>query len=94
MLTKLRLKIKGGAPIVAQQVKTQLVSMRMCIRSLALLNEIRIQCCCELWYRLQMWLRSHIVVAMVQAGSYSSTSTPSLGTSICLRYNPKKLVNK
>ena len=37
----------------------------------------------KLWHRSQMWLRSGIVVAVVLACSYSSDSTPSLGTSIC-----------
>ena len=40
-----------------------------------------------IWYcheLLQMQLRSHIAVAVAQAGSCSSNSTPSLGTSICL----------
>ena len=41
-----------------------------------------------------MWLRSHIAVAVVQAGSYSSNWTPSLGTSICLRCGPKKTKEK
>ena len=26
---------------------------------------LRIQCCCELWYRSQTWLGSSVVVAMV-----------------------------
>ena len=37
-----------------------------------------------------MWLRSGIAVAVVQAGSYSSDLTPSLGTSLCLGCGPKK----
>ena len=44
----------------------------------------------ELWCRLQMWLGSHIAVSLAQASSYSSNSTPSLGTSICCRCGPKK----
>ena len=47
-----------------------------------------IQHCHELWCSLQTWLGSCIVVAC--AGSYSSNSTPSLGTSTCLRCSPKK----
>ena len=31
-----------------------------------------------------------VAVAVVQAGSYSSDSTPSLGTSICHEHGPKK----
>ena len=39
-----------------------------------------------------MWLGSCIAVAMAvaMAGSYSSDSIPSLGTSICHRCGPKK----
>ena len=40
--------------------------------------------CCDLWCRSQTWLGSGIAVALAQAGSYSSNSAPSLGTSICL----------
>jgi len=41
-----------------------LVSMRMQVRSLALLSELRIQCCRELWRRSQTQLGSGIVVAV------------------------------
>ena len=37
-----------------------------------------------------MRLGSGIAVAVVQAGCYSSDSTPSLGMSICCRCSPKK----
>ena len=37
-----------------------------------------------------MWLGSRVAVALVKAGSYSSDSTPSLGTSICLWCCSKK----
>ena len=39
-----------------------------------------------------MTLRSHVAVAAVQARGYnsSSTSTPSLGTSMCRGCSPKK----
>ena len=46
--------------------------------------------CCELWYRSQTWLRSGVAMAVVQASSYSSDPTPSLGTSICFDYGPRK----
>ena len=60
--------------------------MRTRVLSLALLSGLRIQRCSELWCRWQTWLLgSGVVVAVVQAGSYSSHSTPSLGTSICHR---------
>ena len=51
---------------------------------------LRIWHCRELWCRLQMWLGSGVAVAMVWAGSCSSDSTPSLGTSICHWCSPKK----
>ena len=35
---------------------------------------VRIQHCCKLWCRSQIWLRSHVAVAVVQAGSCSSSS--------------------
>ena len=41
-----------------------------------------------------MQLGSSIVVAVVLASSYSSSSTPSLGTSICHRCSPKKIEKK
>ena len=51
---------------------------------------LRIPCCHELWCMWQMRLRSGVAMAVVQAGSYSSDSMPSLGTSICCRIGPKK----
>ena len=50
--------------------------------------------CRELWCRLQTHLGSGIAVAVVQAASYSSNSTPSLGTSICREYSPKMTKKK
>ena len=52
-----------GVPIVAQreQSSVQLVSMRMQVQSLALLNGLRIH---DLWCRSQMQLGSGVVVAM------------------------------
>ena len=44
----------------------------------------------ELWCRLQTWLGSRIAVAVVEARSYSSDWTPSLGTSTCCGCGPKK----
>ena len=40
------------------------------------------------WAASQTQLGCHVAVAV--AGSYSSDSTPSLGTSMCRRYSPKK----
>ena len=48
----------------------------------------------ELWYRFQLRLRSLVVVALVQAGSCSFSSSPSLGTSICHRCRPKNYKKK
>ena len=59
--------------------------------SLVLLSGLRIWRCRELWS--QTWLGSHVAVAVVQA-SYSSDSTPSLGTSICRRCGPRKKKDK
>ena len=41
-----------------------------------------------------MRLASHIAVVVAVAGSYSSNSTPSLGTSICRGCGPKKTKKK
>ena len=41
----------------------------------------------------QMWLGSG-VVTLVQAGSFSSDSTPGLGTSVCCGCSPKKKKKK
>ena len=58
------------------------------VPSLASLSALRIQCCHELWCRSQTWLRSGIAMAVAEAGSYNSTQTPSLGTSICCGCGP------
>ena len=65
--------------------------MRIRVRSLAPLGGLRIQLCCELQHRLQMQLRSGVAMAVGWAGSCSSDSTPSLGTSTC---GPKKKKKK
>ena len=64
------------------------------VRSLASLSGLRSRRCRELWCRSQTWLRSHIAVPVAYAGSYSSNLTPSLATSICHEYNPKKTRKK
>ena len=64
--------------------------MRMWVWSLALLNGLRIWCCCMLWHRLHMRLGSDVAVAVVQTGSCSSNSVPGLGTLICHRCVYKK----
>ena len=55
----------SGAPIMAQQKRIQLETMRLWVRPLALLSGLRIQCCHELWCRLQTRFRSGIAVAAV-----------------------------
>ena len=77
-----------GVPVVAQWRRIWLASMRMQIRSLALLRWLRIWHCHGLWCRPQMWLGSDVAVAV--ASSYSSDSIPRLGTSICCGCSPKK----
>ena len=58
------------------------------VRSLALLNGLRIRCCRELQCGSQRWLGSGM--AMAVASSCSSNLTPGLGTSICHRCVLKK----
>ena len=70
-----------GIPVVAQQI--WLGTMRLQVQSMALLGGLRIQRCHELWCRWQVWLRFHVAVAVAQAGSCSSNSTPGLGASTC-----------
>ena len=79
-----------GVPVVTQQKRIRLVSTRMRIPSLTSLSGLRIWHCCGLWCMLQTWLGSCVAVAVVWAGSCSSDSTPSLGTSICRGCGPKK----
>ena len=58
-------KVKRGVPVVAQWKRIQLGTMRLQVRSLALLDGLRIQHCGELWCRSQMWLGSDIAVTVV-----------------------------
>ena len=51
--------------LVAQQKRIWLVSMRTWVWSLALLSVLRIQHCCELWCRSQIWLGSGVAVAVI-----------------------------
>ena len=57
---------------MAQQKRIQLGTMRLWVQILALLSGLRIQCCRELWCRLQMWFGSGIAVALAWACGYSS----------------------
>ena len=61
---------------------------------LASFSGLRMWHCPELWCWLQIWLRSGIAVAVVQAGDFSSYSIPNLGTSICCKCGPKKTKDK
>ena len=81
---------------MAQQKQIQLASLRMWVQAPALLSGLRIRHCCELWCRSQTWLRScvAVAVAVAVASTCSSDSTPSLATSICLRYDPEKAKKK
>ena len=58
----------------------------MQVQSLASLSGLRIRCFCELWCSSQMLLGSDVAMAVV--------STPSLGTSICPGFGPKKTKQK
>ena len=66
-------------------------TMRLWVRSLALLSGLTIRRCRELCCRLQKRLGSHIAVALAWAGSCSSGWTPGLGTSICHRSGPRNV---
>ena len=79
---------------MAQMKQIQIASMRIQVQSLALLSgrKSRIAVTCGVGRRCK--LRSHVAVAVAQAGNCSSNSTPSLGTSICHRCGPKKAKNK
>ena len=81
-------------PLWPSRLRTRLVPRRRQTRSLALLSGLRVWHCRELQCRSQTQLRSGDAAAMVEAGSYSSDSTPSLGMSICHDCIPKKQKNK
>ena len=81
-------------PLWLSRLRTQLVSIRMGVQPLVPLSGLRIQLCHKLWCRLQMWLRSHVAVAVAQACSGSSNLTPSPGTSICRRFCLKRETEK
>ena len=81
-------------PLQLSGLRICLVSMRMRVQSLASLSGLGIWCCHELWFSSQMRLGSCIAVAVAQAGSCSSNSTPSLGTSICHQCSPKTKTKK
>ena len=72
----------------------------MQVPSLASISGLRIQHCCELWYRLQVLFGSGVAVAVVWAGSCSSDSVPGLelpyavGVAIKRRKKKKKVKRK
>ena len=66
--------------------------MRTQVRPLASLGRLRIRRCHEQWRRLQPRLGYRVAVAVVC--SYSSNSTPSLGTSMCCGCDRKKKKKK
>ena len=55
-------------------LRTQLVSMRTQVRSLAALSGLRVRHCYKLWCRLPVRLGSHIAVAVAWASSCSTNS--------------------
>ena len=59
------LKLEPGVPIVAQWKQIWLASMRTEVWSLAWFSGLRIWHCLELWFSVQMRLRSHIAVVVV-----------------------------
>ena len=55
----------GTVPIVVQQKRIQLGTMRLQVQSLASLSGLRILCCQKLCCKSQMQLRCRIAVAVV-----------------------------
>ena len=87
-----RLSGHSGVPIVAQWVKNpaDILEDAGLIPGLAQWGwGSGIAVSCGVGYRLGLD-PTHIAVAVVKANSCSSSSTPSLGTSICLRRSHKK----
>ena len=72
-------------------LRTRLESMRTQVPSLASLGGVTIWHCCNCSCR---HVSDLVAVAVVQAGSYSSDSTPSLGTPICRECSPEKTKDK
>ena len=78
-----------GVPVVAQWLTNPTSIHETRVQSL---SKLRIWHCHELWCRSQMQLGYCIAMAVAVAvvGGYSSDSTPSLGTSLCLSCGPKE----
>ena len=79
----IKVRLTREFPLWLRGLRTQPVSMRIQVRSLASLSGLGIQRCHELQCRSQKWLGSCVAVAV--AGSCSSNLTPSLGTPICCK---------
>ena len=84
----------GEVPAMAQWKQTLLISERMQVQSLASLSGLAIRCYGELWCRSQTRLGFRIAMAMASSCSSDSDLTPSLETSICRGYGPKKKKKK
>ena len=81
-------EVGSSLPNTAEKNSTSV--LRMWIPFLTLLGGLRLGHCYELWCRLQMQIRSHVAVAVAEAGRCSSNLIPSLGTSICCEFGPKR----
>ena len=86
--TKMLLNATTGVPIAAQWIKN-LTSTHEDVGLIpSLAPWVKDSACCKLWCRVHVQLGSGVAVA--QASSCISDSTPSLGTSICHRFGPKR----
>jgi len=81
-------------PTVAQQKRIWLVSKRMRVWSLGSLSGLGIQHCRELWCRSQTWLGSCVAMAVAQASSCSSDSTPGVELPYAMGVAPKRKEKK
>ena len=84
----------GGVPVVAQQIKNRIGICEDTGLILASLSGLRIQPCCKLQPRSKIQLGYLVAVTVVLAGSCSSDSTPSQGTSICHKFGHRRKEKK
>ena len=91
---KLKIFEEMEPPLQLSRLKAWLASMRIWVPFLALLSGLRIQHCCKLQHRSQMWLWFGIAMALVLSGSCSCNSIPGLRTSTCCKFSPNKQKNK